>query len=71
MALIYLAGMLSGALLVIIALYGWIQSASREIQGKHGTPTRQKAPTHSSATPVARHAAHGRHGRDSPYPAAA
>lgn len=54
MALIYIAGIVSGVLLVSIALFGWIRSASRQLSGDHVPQTRQQSKTNSNSAPVAR-----------------
>ena len=67
MALIYIAGIISGVLLVAIGLAGCVRNAGKKlggdtnqtphgIAGAHGT-------AHASATPVARHGAHHARGR--------
>lgn len=61
MALIYIAGIVSGILLVSIALYGWIRSASRQLSGDHVPQTRKQSKTDSNSAPVARDTAHARH----------
>ena len=67
MVAIYVAGIVSGVLLVAIGLAGWVRNAGKKlggdtnqtpqgIAGAHGT-------AHASATPVARHGAnHARGG---------
>ncbi len=61
MALIYIAGIVSGVLLVSIALYGWIRSASRQLSGDHVPQTRYRRKTDSNSAPVARDTPHPRH----------
>lgn len=62
MVAIYVAGIVSGVLLVAIGLAGWVRNAGKKlggdtnqapqgIAGAHGT-------AHASATPVARNGAH-------------
>lgn len=62
MVSIYVAGIVSGVLLVAIGLAGWVRNAGKKLggdinqtpqgsAGAHGT-------AHASATPVARHGAH-------------
>lgn len=63
MTLIYIAGVVSGILLVAIALAGWIRKAGKELKGggHHQTPvrnTRTIRTTDTGAAPVARHRSH-------------
>lgn len=70
MALIYIAGLVSGILLVAIALAGWIRKAGKELKGgvNHQTPVRKSGTirtTDTSKAPVARHRSHGHRRPDS------
>lgn len=63
MALIYIAGLVSGILLVAIALAGWIRKAGKELKGgvNHQTSVRNSGTirtTDAGASPVARHRSH-------------
>lgn len=63
MALIYIAGLVSGILLVAIALAGWIRKAGKKLKGgvHHKTPVRNSGTIRTADTseaPVARHRSH-------------
>ena len=70
MALIYIAGIVSGVLLVAIGIAGWVRNAGKKLGGEtyqtpHGIAGAHAA-TDASATPVARNRANnvrggGRH----------
>lgn len=62
MTITYIAGVVSGILLVVIALAGWIRKAGKSIKGgEHNqTPRRNTGTntnTNAGAPPVARHRA--------------
>ena len=62
MTVIYIAGVVSGILLVVIALAGWIRKAGKSIKGgEHNQTPRRNAginrTANASTAPVARHRA--------------
>lgn len=61
MAAIYIAGIVSGVLLVAIGLAGWVRNAGKKLGGDHYQAPHGIAGAHgttdASATPVARHRA--------------
>jgi hypothetical protein len=70
MAIIYIAGIVSGVLLVAIALAGWIRKAGKSIKGgeHYQTPrgnSGAKPSTNTGTTPVARHRSNSRRRPDS------
>lgn len=55
MALIYIAGIVSGIILVTIALAGWAHHARHEIDIRsHGAPSGKSHAAHASNAPLAR-----------------
>ena len=70
MTIIYIAGVVSGILLVVIALAGWIRKAGKTLKGgEHNqTPRRNTGTntgTNTGPAPVARHRAHNHRRPDS------
>lgn len=70
MTIIYIAGVVSGILLVVIALAGWICKAGKSMKGgEHNqTPRRNtgtNTDTNTGTPPVARHRANHRRRPDS------
>lgn len=65
MCLIYLAGIISGAVLLSIALFGWIKSAAADIEkGKHGQAPRPGHRADTGTTTLADYRAYRRRRRD-------
>lgn len=66
MCLIYIAGIISGAVLVGIALIGWIKQAAAELKekGQYGQAPRPGARADAGTAPVADYGAYRRRRRD-------
>lgn len=75
MALIYIAGIVSGVLLVAIGLAGWVRNAGKKLGGDIYQTPQGSAGAHGTAypisAPVARHGAHSARGRGRDFARAA
>ena len=75
MALIYIAGIVSGVLLVAIGLAGWVRNAGKKLGGDtyqtpHGIAS-ANGTAYPISAPVARHGAHSARGRGRDFARAA